>query len=114
MKQIIIILALAAFCISFSACNGGKKADSAKKEMKSEVKGPEYTSKYICPMYCKGSGSHEMGTCPVCKMDLELNEEYKGDDADSHEGHDHGDHDNHNHGGDHEGHDHDSHEGHNH
>lgn len=31
--------------------------------------GAEYTSAYVCPMHCKGSGSAEEGTCPVCKMD---------------------------------------------
>lgn len=29
----------------------------------------EYTSAFVCPMHCKGSGSDEAGTCPVCKMD---------------------------------------------
>ena len=37
--------------------------------------GPEYTSKYICPMHCKGSGSDQPGECPVCGMDYKLNEE---------------------------------------
>lgn len=30
--------------------------------------GPEYTAAWICPMYCKGSGSAEPGVCPVCNM----------------------------------------------
>lgn len=29
----------------------------------------EYSSAYVCPMHCEGSGSSEMGTCPVCQMD---------------------------------------------
>ena len=29
----------------------------------------EYTSAYVCPMHCKGSGSDTTGTCPVCGMD---------------------------------------------
>ncbi len=36
--------------------------------------GKEYTAAYICPMYCKGSGSDQPGTCPVCKMDYVVNE----------------------------------------
>ena len=30
--------------------------------------GKEYTSAYICPMHCEGSGSDEPGNCPKCKM----------------------------------------------
>lgn len=56
--------------------------------------GPEYTSRYICPMHCEGSGSAEPGLCPVCGMDYVLNEDFKGADSlnmekDGHEGHDH-------------------------
>lgn len=59
--------------INLTSCKGESKA----KMEKVDVNGPEYTSKYICPMHCKGSGAAEMGTCPVCKMDYELNENYK-------------------------------------
>ena len=38
--------------------------------------GPEYTSKYVCPMHCKGSGSDSEGKCPVCGMTYVLNENY--------------------------------------
>ncbi|MCC6753990.1 MAG: hypothetical protein IT266_08420 [Saprospiraceae bacterium] len=41
-----------------------------------DTTGPEYTSRYICPMYCKGSGSDQPGTCPVCGMDYVLNEDF--------------------------------------
>ncbi|MBK9271617.1 MAG: hypothetical protein IPM48_08455 [Saprospiraceae bacterium] len=44
---------------------------------KTDNTGPEYTSRYICPMYCKGSGSDTMGVCPVCGMDYELNPDFK-------------------------------------
>ncbi len=30
--------------------------------------GPNYTSAYICPMHCEGSGDDEPGRCPVCGM----------------------------------------------
>ncbi|MCB0515439.1 MAG: heavy metal-binding domain-containing protein [Chitinophagales bacterium] len=36
--------------------------------------GPEYTSAYVCPMHCKGSGSDVAGKCPACGMDYVLNE----------------------------------------
>ncbi len=35
--------------------------------------GPEYTSAYICPMHCTGSGSDQAGVCPVCGMDYVAN-----------------------------------------
>ena len=59
--------------------------------------GKEYTSKYVCPMHCKGSGSDEAGKCPVCGMDYVLNEKQPAEEGDGHD-HDHGDHD-HSHGG---------------
>jgi len=35
----------------------------------------EYTSAYICPMHCEGSGSESPGKCPVCGMNYKLKEE---------------------------------------
>ncbi len=29
----------------------------------------EYTSAYVCPMHCQGSGSDAAGKCPACGMD---------------------------------------------
>lgn len=63
--------------------------DAAKEAV--DKSGPEYTSAYVCPMHCKGSGSAEAGKCPACKMDYVANAEHAGD------GHDHGDHEGHNH-----------------
>lgn len=77
--------------------HGDQMSDSEDKS------GPEYTSRYICPMHCEGSGGAEPGICPVCGMDYVLNEDYQDPDSIEHEGHDHEGHD-------HEGHDHD-HEG---
>ncbi len=55
--------------------------------------GPEYTSKYVCPMHCKGSGSAEAGKCPVCGMEYVMNESYKEAAGEEAAGdHDHGDH----------------------
>jgi len=44
-----------------------------------KMEGKEYTSKYVCPMHCEGSGSDEEGKCPVCGMTYVLNEEHMAD-----------------------------------
>ena len=44
-----------------------------------KMEGKEYTSKYVCPMHCEGSGSNEEGKCPVCGMTYVLNEEHMAD-----------------------------------
>ncbi len=61
------------FCFQ---CKEVKKTEEAPKPVleKVEESGPEFSSKYICPMHCKGSGSDHPGKCPVCEMDYELNE----------------------------------------
>lgn len=79
--------------------------------------GPEWTSDYVCPMHCKGSGDSKKGTCPVCNMKLVKNKDKKstGHEGHDHSGHDH-DHSGHGHSHDHSGHDHDhgDHSGHDH
>lgn len=50
--------------------------DHMNAESEQDKSGPEYTSKYICPMHCSGSGSAEAGKCPVCNMDYVLNEDH--------------------------------------
>ena len=66
--------------------------------------GIEYTSNYICPMHCKGSGDKVAGKCPTCKMDYVWNESKGPKPATGHEGHDHSGHSHHGH--DHSGHSH--------
>ncbi|MCB0663468.1 MAG: hypothetical protein KDC24_12060 [Saprospiraceae bacterium] len=61
-------------------------------EEATDQSGPEYTSMYVCPMHCAGSGSAEPGTCPSCGMDYVMNENAgleAGGDSESHEGHNH-------------------------
>ena len=36
----------------------------------------DYTSKYVCPMHCEGSGTNEKGNCKVCGMELIENFDY--------------------------------------
>jgi len=56
MKKIIVILLIA--LVPFSSCNKEK----SKKEQ---------TINYQCPMQCEGDKTYqELGSCPVCKMDL--------------------------------------------
>lgn len=87
--------------IVFSSCGSATTNEGDAKQ------GKEYTSAYICPMHCEGSGSDSAGTCPVCQMAYVENTKHKSD------GHDHGSHDGHGHGN-HDGHDHGSHDGHDH
>ncbi|MCB0586041.1 MAG: hypothetical protein KDD06_12035 [Phaeodactylibacter sp.] len=42
---------------------------TADESGETHTEGKEYTSAYVCPMHCEGSGSEEPGTCPVCGMD---------------------------------------------
>jgi len=64
-----IVITLLAF--GFTGCTFNKQTDSTDQT------GPEYTSVYVCPMHCDGSGSKTEGTCPVCGMDYVLNTKTK-------------------------------------
>jgi hypothetical protein len=72
-------LLIAVFAISLSFASCGRTAKDAKTTEGTEQVGAEYTSAYVCPMHCEGSGSAEAGKCPVCKMDYVANEDHKGD-----------------------------------
>jgi hypothetical protein len=54
-----------------STDTSGLKSKNAASQL-----GKEYTSKYICPDHCKGSGSDKEGKCSVCGMDLMENPNY--------------------------------------
>ena len=67
MKSILIKTTILTFVlIGLSACSTKKETDKT---------GIEYTSTYVCPMHCEGSGAEEAGQCPVCGMDYVLNTE---------------------------------------
>lgn len=68
LKLFFLILSLSILTVGFSAC-GGDSPDT-------EMTGKEYTSDYICPMHCEGSGSDQPGKCPVCGMDYVKNEDH--------------------------------------
>ncbi len=63
-KTTMVILGL-----TIISCVGNKNSEPINKE------GIEYTSDYICPMHCEGSGSDTAGLCPTCGMDYVLNED---------------------------------------
>lgn len=84
------MLLLATGSFIFSSCGGAetkadKAADAAPKiERAVDKNGKEYTSRWICPMRCKGSGTEVRGQkCPACKMDLVDNKNH------AHYGHNH-------------------------
>lgn len=106
MKRILILLVMfASLGLTFSSCGG---SSSPKIEKATDVNGPAYKSKFLCPMRCKGSGSDVAGKCPACKMDYVANAHF-GHNHGPNDGHGHG----HNHDHNHDGHDH-NHDDHNH
>ncbi len=110
MNKVRFILALMAIastalwqaCGSDQAANDQQEAATEQAAPAEDGKsGPEYTSAYVCPMHCKGSGSNQPGKCPVCGMEYVANPNHpmhqgKAGGAngtmqhsDSHEGHSH-------------------------
>lgn len=65
MKQL-LKLNLFLLVFAFVACQSSTEQN--------DKTGKEYTSAYICPMHCEGSGSDKPGICPACGMDYEKNE----------------------------------------
>jgi len=64
--------------LSFACGNSHSHSHDGTNTEQAE-QGKEYTSHYICPMHCEGSGSHEAGTCPACGMDYVVNKDFKED-----------------------------------
>jgi len=51
--------------------DGTTHADHAHDEagtVTAHGEGAAFTSAYVCPMHCEGSGSEEEGKCPTCGM----------------------------------------------
>lgn len=82
LRNLLFVPLMAVFLI---ACGGESSSGSQEsidhddhqihQESEIDKSGPEYTSLYICPMHCEGSGSDEPGECPVCGMDYVPNED---------------------------------------
>ena len=87
-KLVMTIMAFGLLIFSTYSCGEGNKSGKAKTEQ-SETEanqGKEYTSDYICPMHCEGSGSDKPGECPVCGMAYKKNDK---EDKEDHSGHNH-------------------------
>lgn len=73
LKYILVIISFFSLVALTTSCGNKNKATTEQTKT-----GKEYTSAYICPMHCDGSGSDEAGTCPVCGMDYVKNEDHEG------------------------------------
>ncbi len=95
LKSISLFVLLFAGALWVASCgNSGHTHENGAdhtETMDADKSGPEYTSAYVCPMHCKGSGSDQPGKCPVCGMDYVANTDHSSD------GHDHNDHSDHEH-----------------
>lgn len=58
---------------------GGNDGEEAATTEVAHGEGKEYTSAYVCPMHCEGSGSDAAGSCPVCGMDYVAQEAHTED-----------------------------------
>ena len=63
-----LVLCLAFFTVACSSNNGADHSHDATHTEAHHGEGKEYTSAYVCPMHCEGSGSEAEGKCPVCGM----------------------------------------------
>jgi len=86
-QKIAFMAILFSLSIWATACGHSHDHGNAQQQEEQQVdrSGPEYTSAYICPMHCPGSGSEQPGKCPKCEMDYIANKDHDHD----HEGHDH-------------------------
>ena len=73
LKKLVFILVISITAIGFASCSENTKNVTSD----TEIVDKEHNSKYICPMYCEGSGSTEPGDCPVCHMHYVENKDYK-------------------------------------
>lgn len=69
MKNVLKIAANAGVIILFMFT-----VSCGNKTSKDQPNTKEYTSEYVCPMHCEGSGDDKAGDCPVCGMDYVKNE----------------------------------------
>lgn len=83
--------------LSLSLLSAGFVVSTFTSCSSDEKQGKEYTSAYICPMHCEGSGSDAAGQCPVCGMDYVKKEDHKAAEKNEEGEHNHGDHEGHDH-----------------
>jgi uncharacterized paraquat-inducible protein A len=80
-KTLLAMASAAMFLLTFS-CKEQKETNTKNTPEQTETEakqGKEYTSAYVCPMHCEGSGSEEEGNCPKCGMAYVANEEHSRD-----------------------------------
>lgn len=78
----ITAFAFMAVLVSMGSCKGKAEQKDESVTEQTEVTaelGKEYTSAYVCPMHCEGSGSETEGNCPKCGMAYVVNEEHTQD-----------------------------------
>lgn len=84
MKSSLTLILLSCMLFTAYSCKDSKQTSPAKTEEAKQ--GKEYTSAYICPMHCEGSGSDKPGECPVCGMKYKKKDKTATED---HSGHNH-------------------------
>ncbi|MCX2720341.1 heavy metal-binding domain-containing protein [Lentiprolixibacter aurantiacus] len=77
-KSITVAVCLAGLLFAASCKGKTENKNEAATDQTENVEelGKEYTSAYVCPMHCEGSGSEEKGNCPKCGMAYVANEEH--------------------------------------
>ena len=79
-KSLILLFALV---LTLAACGNADNAENTTTDETTTAtphgEGKAYTSAYVCPMHCEGSGSDEAGDCPVCGMSYVASEDHTKD-----------------------------------
>lgn len=77
-KTIVVAVFAAGLLFAVSCKGKTEQKEEATTEQTEAVDEPgkEYTSAYVCPMHCEGSGSEEEGNCPKCGMAYVANEDH--------------------------------------
>ena len=76
LKALVTIMAASVLVFTLPNCSNQSKSDQGVEKQK-DKSGPEYTSAYICPMHCAGSGSDKPGECPICGMKYRENKDHQ-------------------------------------
>ncbi|MCB9256785.1 MAG: hypothetical protein H6579_06630 [Chitinophagales bacterium] len=84
-----LLIVLLSMDFLLSSCNSNSTEQNTEENLEVGIEestelGKEYTSAYVCPMHCEGSGSETPGNCPVCNMEYQENGNLQMED---HEGH---------------------------
>lgn len=74
-RNLVALPMVLALMFGLVACDQ-KPSNQNKVQAEVNIKDKVHDSKYICPMYCPGSGSQEPGDCPDCHMHYVENKDY--------------------------------------